>query len=217
MPRCLNKSSWRRLQARLQSSSRLSLRGGMLYMILNGVENLTGEEIGTSLALTDELWRICRLFQALLVLSVVDEKRYGRSFRSFNLASFPSMIAIEFDASLFCGGGLLFTILNGVETLIGGFKIDLLPLEFGCDAQYQNCAEFITAVVGLKIARQFGLNTSSLLLRGDSTTALHWAESTHFRGTRVTQAACVFIFETTIYGVDNVKNDALAKRIQHAL
>ena len=112
------------------------------------------------------------------------------------------MITIEFDASLFGGGGLLFTILNGVEILIGGFKIDLLPLKFGCDAQYQNCAEFITAVVGRKIAHQIGLDT---LLRGDSMTALHWAESTRFRGTRVTQAACVLIFETTIYGVDKVQ------------
>jgi hypothetical protein len=172
-----------------------------------------GRNRNSSVALTDELWRICRLFQALLVLSVVDERRYARSFRSFNLTLFPSMITIEFDASLFGGGGLLFTILNGVEILIGGFKIDLLPLKFGCDAQYQNCAEFITAVVGLKIAHQIGLDTSSILLRGDSMTALHWAESTRFRGTRVTQAACVFIFETTIYGVDKVQTVHLPKEL----
>ena len=106
----------------------------------------------------------------------------------------------------------------------GATGIDLLPLKFCCDGQYQNCAEFIRAVVGLKIANLVGLDTCPILLRGDSRTALYWAEFTRFRGTRVTQVACVFIFETTIYGVDkeytvhspkelNTRCDDLARRM----
>jgi hypothetical protein len=170
-----------------------------------------GRNRNSSVELSEELWRICRLFQALLVLSVLDENRYARSFRSSNLALCPCTAAIEFDASLFGGGGLIFTIMDGVETLIGGFRIDLLPLGFGGDAQYQNCAEFITAVIGIRIAHKLNVDTNSVLLRGDSVTALQWAESERFRSTRVTQAACVFVFETTVYGIENVKAVHLPK------
>jgi hypothetical protein len=172
-----------------------------------------GKRRDTSVPLTEELWRICRLFQALLALSIIDETKYARSFQSFNLAAFMSTIVIEFDASLFGGGGLVFSIVNGAEILIGGFRIDLLTLGFGSDAQYQNCAEFTTAVVGIVIAHKYMLDTSAITLRGDSVTALQWAESTRFRSTRVTQAACVFVFATTVYGVDQVQTTHLPKEL----
>ena len=42
------------------------------------------------------------------------------------------------------------------SALIGGVQDRCLPLGFGGGA-YQNCEECITAVVGIKIAHQFGL------------------------------------------------------------
>ena len=172
-----------------------------------------GRNRNASVPLTDDLWRICRLFQALLALSMVDETRFARSFSSFDGALCPLGLCIEFDASLSGGGGLIFTILNGVETLVGAFIIDLLPLQFGSDAQYQNCAEFITAVVGIRIARNRGLDVRSILLRGDSVTALQWAETGHFRGTRVTQAACVYVFQAAICGIERVETFHLGKEV----
>ena len=61
-------------------------------------------------------------------------------------------VVIEFD------GWLILSILNGVETLGGGFSIDLRPL-----SQYQNCSEFITLVVGVRVARRHGLDVRSMV------------------------------------------------------
>lgn len=157
-----------------------------------------------SVPLTDELWRICRLFQALLVLSVVDETRFARPFAAFAERGRAPTVVIEFDGCLFGGGGLILSRLNGVETLVGGFSIDLRPLGFGTEAQYQNCAEFITLVIGIRVARQHGMDVRSILARGDSVSALQWAETTRFRSTRVTQAASVFFFQMSVYDIEEV-------------
>ena len=139
--------------------------------------SMKGRKPHVSVPFTEELWRICRLFQALLVLSVVNEARFARPFEEFaeEEGGKTPTIVIEFD------GCLILSILNGVETLGGGFSIDLRPL-----SQYQNCSEFITLVVGLGVARRHGLDVRSIVARGDCVSALQWAETTRFRSTSVT-------------------------------
>lgn len=167
-----------------------------------------GRNQNAVITLTEELWRICRLFQTLLVLSVLDEERYARPFSSFSLPLCPIKTVIEFDGSLNGGGGLIYAVANGVdEHLIGGFAIDLRPLGFGTDASFQNCAEFITAVVAIRTAHLCGCDVTSLLLRGDSVTALSWAEESHFSSVRVTQAATVYVFATTLYRVARIDTE----------
>ena len=139
--------------------------------------SMKGRKPHVSVPFTEELWRICRLFQALLVLSVVNEARFARPFEEFaeGEGGRAPTIVIEFD------GCLILSILNGVETLGGGFSIDLRPL-----SQYQNCSEFITLVVGVRVARRHGLDVRSIVARGDCVSALQWAETTRFRSTSVT-------------------------------
>ena len=116
---------------------------------------------------------------------------------------------IEFDASLFGGGGLIFRVVEGMEVIVGGFHVDLRPLGFGTEARYQNCAEFITAVVGIRVARRAGLGVKRIKLRGDSKTALSWARG-HFRGTQVRMAGCVYVFQAAAYCNEWVQTEFLA-------
>ena len=44
--------------------------------------------------------------------------------------------------------------------------MDLGTLEFGKDASFQNCAEFIGIVVGLVGARAIGVKVNAVILRG---------------------------------------------------
>jgi hypothetical protein len=163
-----------------------------------------------SVVLTDELYRVCRLFQVLLVLSAVDEVKFARPFDAFDVeAGMPSGV-VEFDASLFGGGGLIFKVeADGTETVVGGFNLDLRPLGFGTDAGFQNCAEFITAVIGIRAARRAGLDVRRIKLRGDSMSALSWAKG-HFRGTQVRAAGCVYVFQAAVYEIEWVRTEFLA-------
>ena len=75
----------------------------------------------------------------------VDELTFAEGGRA------PTVV-IEFD------GWLILSILNGVETLGGGFSIDLRPL-----SQYQNCSDFSTLVVGIIIAIRHGSDLQSMV------------------------------------------------------
>ena len=46
-----------------------------------------GKHKNAQVVLTDDLWRICRLFQALLVLTVFDEDHFSRPFSAFAVRS----------------------------------------------------------------------------------------------------------------------------------
>ena len=81
-----------------------------------------------SVALTDDLWRICRLLQALLVLSVFDRLQFSRLLAAFALQHGLPTVAAEHDASLIGGGGLIFVCIEGAERLIGCFDVDLTSM-----------------------------------------------------------------------------------------
>ena len=168
-----------------------------------------GKHKDAHIVLTDELWRICRLFQAFLVLTVVDEDHFFRPFSAFAVRQKPVTVALELDASLFGGGGLIMQVVDGAEQLIGCFDVDLEPLKFGSEARYQNCAEFIVVIIALRLARRAGLNVLRVRLRGDNKSMLSWAGTLKFHGTQVTAAACVYTFQSIIYNVEWVETEHL--------
>ena len=83
--------------------------------------------------------------------------------------------------------------------------VDLRGLQFGSDPAYQNCAEFISAVVGVVGAIAKKWDTSAIGLVGDSVTALTWAEEGRFKSGNVMNAATVFSMICAMKGVNVVE------------
>jgi ribonuclease HI len=75
------------------------------------------------------------------------------------------------------------------------------PSTFGSEAAYQNTAEFTAAVLGIRGLQQLGLTACSVELRGDSITALTWAESGRFKSNLLGNASTVFILQNISIGV----------------
>ena len=82
-----------------------------------------------------------------------------------------------------------------------GLLLCLRRLDFGSDPAFQNCAEFISVTAGVIGAIMMGLDVSSVLLKGDSVTALSWAEGGRFKSDNVMNAATVFTMVCVIHGV----------------
>ena len=94
------------------------------------------------------------------------------------------------------GIGLLYYERSDVnEVLIAGGAVDISMLKFESDASFQNTAEFIAAVLGIRGLRQLGKQPESVCLRGDSITALTWASTGRFGGEVVGNAAAVFVLQ----------------------
>jgi hypothetical protein len=100
-----------------------------------------------------------------------------QSFREME----PQMV-IEFDASLNGGGILWFEKCpDGSERCLGTAAVNFSSLKFGSDSSFQNATEFITAVLGLVVARRLVENLTCVDFRGDSKTALSWLKTKRFK------------------------------------
>lgn len=159
----------------------------------------TGRKEHVQFKLSDMARRVIQLFRVLLGLTAVNEFRFARTLDSF--AEKKPIVIIEFDASLQGIGLLYFTLTEGKENLVGGGSVDISELEFGADASYQNTAEFTAAVLGIRGLKQIGMTKCSVELRGDSVTALNWAEAGRFKGDLVGNASSVFILQNIYLGV----------------
>lgn len=60
---------------------------------------------------------------------------------------------------------------DGREDAVGG------SLDFGEDASYQNTAEFVAAVLSVRGIRHLAADCKTIMLKGDSTSALTWADT----------------------------------------
>jgi hypothetical protein len=153
----------------------------------------TGRNDHASFKLSTKAWQVIRYFRVLLGLTAVNDVEFARPLKSFRKAK--SNLIIEFDASL-TGIGLLYYQQSGNdEILIGGGSVDISALHFASEASYQNTAEFIAAVLGIRGLRQLRLQPNSVCLRGDSMTALTWASTGRFRGELVGNSAAVFVLQ----------------------
>ena len=153
----------------------------------------TGRSDHASFQLSAKAWQVIRYFRVLIGLTAVNDVEFARPLKSFRIAT--SSLVIEFDASLTGIGLLYYQQSEKGEVLIGGGSIDISSLYFASEASYQNTAEFIAAVLGIRGLRQLGLHPDSVCLRGDSMTALTWASTGKFRGELVGNAAVVFILQ----------------------
>lgn len=153
--------------------------------------------------LSIDLERSCILIQLVLVLSVIDEQHFARSFLSFDVLNFPIETIIEFDASLTGIGGRIFAVADD-EVCVGAFIIDLTVLGLASQPQYQNTVEFLGGALGLKAAHALGRPVHSIIMRGDSMSAISWLANQRFKGDRVTNAAVMFTLATVLYNVERV-------------
>ena len=123
-----------------------------------------------SLRLSKRACRVISCFRVLLGLTAIDRISFARPIESYQLAE--QDVTIEFDASL-TGVGLLYYQRSGTtEILLGGGAVDISMLNFKSNPAYQNTAEFIAAILGIRGLRHLGISTRSISLRGDSITAL---------------------------------------------
>jgi hypothetical protein len=157
--------------------------------------------------LPDEVIRSLQVFRAIFVSTILNEKKFTRTIGSFTKHS-PSII-IEFDASLF-GGGIL--IFDAQGFCLGACSVSLSQLNFGTDSSYQNTAEFIIAVIGLVIAVKLTQSATRLAVgfRGDSLSALMWLQDGSFRSDYVRNASLVLMHTCFLFDVDITESSHLA-------
>lgn len=153
----------------------------------------TGRGDHTSFLLSKKACQVIRYFRVLLGLIAVNGVEFARPLKSFRNTT--SNIIIEFDASLTGIGLLYYERTDRGEVLLAGSAIDISILKFKSEASYQNTAEFIAAILGIRGLRQLRLQPESVCLRGDSITALTWASSGKFKGDLVSNAAAVFVLQ----------------------
>lgn len=168
--------------------------------------------------------RSIRMFRVLLLLVVVDERRFARQLDTFRVME-ARWIA-EFDASLTGIGIIIYQCVRMgaviTEVPVGYCAVDISVLGFKGLPQFQNTAEFIGGTLAVRAARLCNAEMDSIQLRGDSMSALTWAGKQKFRSTLVAPASVVFVAQYVELGVDingfthldaasNWKTDALSR------
>ena len=141
-----------------------------------------------------------RAWRAMLFLVRYDERRFSRTMESFG--NDPPLYIVEFDASLKGAGILWYRRVRGTEVCVGGSAIDLRFLGFGEDSSYQNLSEYIGGILGLIGLIKLGIKGLNVEMRGDSISALTWAQTERCRGEIVTNASFVFTMLCIAYDLD---------------
>jgi hypothetical protein len=93
---------------------------------------------------------------------------------------------------------------------MGGAAVSLSSLHFGDDSSYQNCAEFITKVVGLLGLAKLGVRDQSLHIIGDNVSALAWTRKGRAKSTLARNAVLVFVVVSLELGITIDGTDHLA-------
>ena len=114
--------------------------------------------------------RAVRFWRAMLCMGKVSEEQFARSLSSFRPAT--ARLTVEFDGSLKGGGILIF--VGDSDSAVGGGRASYEKLGFGSDPAFQNCAELITEILGIVVARILGYKDVEVVMRGDSLVALSW-------------------------------------------
>ena len=82
---------------------------------------------------------------------------------------------------------------DGTEVAVGCATIDLVYLGLDDDSSYQNCCEFMAVALGVRGLARKGVRDVGVRIRGDSMSALCWAEKEAFHSDLVGNAAMVFV------------------------
>ena len=139
------------------------------------------------------------VFRAIFIMAMLYEMKFT-SFGYFIKKS--SDILIEFDASLYGGGCLVYQATeNSDYNLLGAFQFDLSDLNFGNDSSFQNLAEFITAILSLCGTIKLLGSFNSVSFRGDSVTALQWCHEHRFKSIQAKNSSFIFIMILLRYNI----------------
>ena len=174
-----------------------------------------------------ETRRAIQVARALISLMTAEENSMARPLGWWKPSQGCEVMVVEFDASL-TGIGVLFfqRAKNGTEYQVGRAALDIRCLGFKGKPQFQNCAEFIAAVAGMRGVQMLRSRDASLPrrihMRGDSTAALHWVATNRFGSNQVLNAASVCILLSAeaeleiinvehIAGEDNGRADYLSR------
>jgi hypothetical protein len=163
-----------------------------------------GDHTGASVRLDEPAKRSVWLMRALLLYSEVDKTRFTRPFQSFQLKHQRPQWVIEYDGSLTGIGIIWFEVsAAGVETAVGCASIDIGTLDLvkwaeanGMRASgFQNTVEFMASVIGMRELSRRGHKDVNVTMRGDSKSALSWAEKDAFRSDNVGNAAMAYVIQ----------------------
>jgi ribonuclease HI len=187
-----------RMEAICSMAQRYSLvyrqLGPLMGDLWSTLRHWPGQRRHHKIHLSDDTKATIRLWRSFLIASELRANRgypRGRDIDSFRLR-FPSFV-LEFDGSLKGLGFRIFSLLNGVETLIYSGAVILSFCLFG-QAKYQNAMELAAVVCGLASLAQRGVRRAAVRLRGDSMSVLQWTSNsqTTFKSTIARNAAMVF-------------------------
>jgi hypothetical protein len=180
---------------------------------------------GVRIPLKPEAKRAIRLWRAMLCATSLNPAKFARPFHTF--LPRRAQAVVVFDASL-TGVGIKLLVIDqaqGTEVPVGAGQIGLDSFGCGADSSFQNTCEFVAQLVGLvalvRIAKEMNVEVNAVLLRGDSVSALTWANAQSYRGEAVSNAASLFallvvrydiqIVTEHIAGTDNGECDALSR------
>jgi hypothetical protein len=134
------------------------------------------------------------MMRILLVLAAVEQEHFTRTFHSFGVYRWLAHWIIEFDASLEGIGIIWLRVMpDGSEVAVGCFAVNLEHLGMGMDSSFQNCCEFMAVTLGVRGLAQRGVQGVGVHIRGDSMSALCWADKEAFHSDLVGNASMVFV------------------------
>jgi hypothetical protein len=151
------------------------------------------------------------MWRMTLVLLRGNRLSLSRSFKSFVRQQEADFLFVS-DASLTGHGGQIFDLRSGTAVLLGVSR-ERFPSEFNFDeSSYQNLAEFLGIVTLLLALVAAGTRGASIILRGDSKTALKWAKSQSYsRADRNNNTSLLFTmlmleFDLQIHSTEFIKS-----------
>jgi len=129
----------------------------------------------THTTISEQVRATIRLFRALLVAQHLRKADWARPFSSFTRNK-PYRWVVEFDASL-TGIGIIWWKIGpcGREICMAYASIDISWMGFD-KSNFQNTVEYLALLLGFRGLIQLGGGGEPTRARGDSKTALSWAE-----------------------------------------
>ena len=150
--------------------------------------------------LAEETKIAIRCWRAILFLVRYNEQRFTRTLASFKTD--VTKYIVETDASLHGAGCLIYRRDRDSEVCVGASAVDLRQLGFTTESRFQNVCEFIGLIVGVLGLVSVGVRNLDIEIRGDSISALTWAQKERTRGSQVSNAAMVFTLVCVSYGIE---------------
>ena len=166
----------------------------ILFRELKNLRRDSPKHVGPAAIMAIKIWR------ALFCAAAVDEHVLGRDFIDLAVAVRLPTRVLTFDGSLY-GSGVRAAAWGGTaETGVEAGRTSVIWTSYESqgwnfvrtqDSSFQNTSEFMTIVIGVADLIRNSFRDGTVLLRGDSITALSWSTRRSFRSERCLRAALV--------------------------